>query len=107
MTVTPRSIGALVAAACITAIVAAPTSAAELELPGSRPVVGDQSPTSSPPASAAEVDPAAPPADNSVIITAGPESVPVPARNTTVLRRRPLPNSSPRADAMVGVGYGF
>ena len=107
MTVTTRWVGALVGAACLTTIMTGPISAAELEPPGSLPVIGDQRPTSNPPASAAEVEPAAPPAHNSVIVTTGPESVPIPGPNTTVLRRRPAAEQRPRADAMVGVGFGF
>jgi hypothetical protein len=107
MTVARRWFGALLAVACTSTITLAPTSAAELETPGSRPMAGNRSPTSIPPTSAAEVVPMPPPADDGVTVAAGPESGPTPAPNATATRRRPLPNSGPRADAMVGVGYGF
>jgi hypothetical protein len=106
MSFTRDWVAALFAVACMTAIMAPPIFAAELEPPRS----GDQRATSSPPGSAAELEAAVPPADKSAHGTLAPREVLPPAPNKSVTRpSRPgqLPNGGASAAAMVGVGFEF
>jgi hypothetical protein len=108
MSFTRDWVGALFAIACMTAIMAPPISAAELEPPRSQP--GDQRATSSPPGSTAELEAAVPPADKRTHGAVAPREVLPPAPNKSVTRpwrRARLPNSGASAHAMVGVGFGF
>jgi hypothetical protein len=82
MSFTRDWVAALFAVACMTAIMAPPISAAELEPPRSQP--GDQRATSSPPGSAAELEAAVSPADKSADGAVAPREVLPPAPNKSV-----------------------
>src|SRR5262249_9230553 len=100
-------VGALFAVAGMTAIMAPPISAAELEPPRSQP--GDQRATSSPPSPAAELEAAVPPADKSADGAVAPIEVLPPAPNKSVTRpiaSRPAAERR-RQRRLVGVGFGF